>query len=135
MHQAFTETIATLSEAAPTPELRELLPDLRILAADRLQQAPEARQAFTAAAERIDLLTRDLRVLPIAATGPASSPDALPRPAKAPDASAENLGERLPLRFGFRGDRAPAVFALARIATMRRDRERHVANGFGILAA
>lgn len=91
VHQVFTDVIVALAEAKPTPELRELLPDLRMLAVDRLQQEPEARQAFSGAAERIDLLTRDLRVLPIAATGPPLDTDALPRPAKASEPGAENL--------------------------------------------
>ncbi len=91
VHEVFADAIVTLGEVRPTLELRELLSDFRTLAADRLQQAPEARQAFTEAAERIDLLTRDLKVLPIAATGPPLDRDSLPRPAKAPASSAENL--------------------------------------------
>ncbi len=78
VNQAIVEATVALGEASPTPELRKLLPDLRTLALDRIQQEGTARQAFTKAADRIDTLTANLKSLPVVSEPPASEPSTLP---------------------------------------------------------
>ncbi|HTE18392.1 MAG TPA: HEAT repeat domain-containing protein [Armatimonadota bacterium] len=86
-----TEALARIAERHPTLELRNVLPDLRAVAADPLQQEKGTRAASRAAADRIDALTEKLQSLPLPASTPAPDVAALPRPADAPTPDVETL--------------------------------------------
>ncbi|HTE18393.1 MAG TPA: HEAT repeat domain-containing protein [Armatimonadota bacterium] len=88
---AITEALTRIADRHPTPELRSVLPDLRAVAADSLQQEKGTRAASRAAADRIDALTEKLQSLPLPATTPAPDGATLPRPADAPTPQVETL--------------------------------------------
>jgi hypothetical protein len=83
--RAISEALVRIAEQHPSPQLRELLPELRALSADHVYQDPGARRASRAAAQRIEALTDELKSLPIssrpAATDAASLPVAVSLPA------------------------------------------------------
>ncbi|HTE16881.1 MAG TPA: hypothetical protein VK689_00695, partial [Armatimonadota bacterium] len=89
--EAITQALVQIAERHPTPELREVLPDLQAVAADIIQQEQSTRQKSKAAAARIDALTEKLKSLPVPASTPAPDGTALPRPAAAPVPDAETL--------------------------------------------
>lgn len=93
MSRAITEALGRIAERDPAPELHALVPDLRAIAADSLQQEKEARAASREAASRIEAVTAKLKDLPLPTSGSASGPEALPRPAGPP---AED-GSRFPV--------------------------------------
>lgn len=80
--QAYTEAILRIGERKPTPELAEVLDDLRSAAGDRFLQSKETRESARVTAARIDELTRQIKLLPVASSAPAAAGAAdLPRPA------------------------------------------------------
>lgn len=81
---AISEALAAIAERAPSPVARAAIRELKVLAADVVQQQSECRWACVKAAERIDRATRDLQRLPVASQEPAATADRLPRPAEAP---------------------------------------------------
>jgi len=85
-------SLARISAAGPAPELRSLVPDLRRVSSDWLQQDEQTRRISREAAQRIETLTSDLKSLPVPVRAPGASEGALPRPADNPASE----GERLP---------------------------------------
>jgi len=79
--RAISEALIGIAERHPSPQLRELLPELRALSADRIHQDQHARHASRAAAQRIEVLTEALKNLPISSH--ASIPDAATLPVTA----------------------------------------------------
>ncbi|HTE16853.1 MAG TPA: HEAT repeat domain-containing protein [Armatimonadota bacterium] len=82
--EAITQAVVQIAERHPTPELREVLPDLEAVAADIIQQEQSTRQKSRAAAARIEALTEKAKSLPMPASAPEPDGDTLPRPAEAP---------------------------------------------------
>lgn len=78
LQEEVVEALAAIAERDPVPELRETLPDLRMLSKAALLGI-DGRRAVGAAAAKIDRLTADLRTLPIAASERGSRGDQLPR--------------------------------------------------------
>jgi hypothetical protein len=77
-----TEALARISERTGSPELRRVLPDLRIVALDVLSQGRQTRATSRAAVARIEALTSELRDLPLPATGEPLRTPTLPYPAR-----------------------------------------------------
>ena len=82
--RAITEALESIAEREPTPELAAIVPDLRAVAADAIQQAQATRTAAREAADRIETLTQKIKSLPISSVAPGVSEETLPRPADAP---------------------------------------------------
>lgn len=82
--RAISEALIRIAERHPSPQLRELLPELRALSADRIHQDQSARQASRAAAQRIDALTEALKNLPITSHASVPDPASLPVIAEQP---------------------------------------------------
>jgi len=89
--QSVVEALTRLAERNPTPELRAVLPDLKAIAADVLQQARQTRAASRQAARRIEALTEQLKSLPLPAAAPAPDAATLPRTTDAPAQETERL--------------------------------------------
>ncbi|MFN3648512.1 MAG: HEAT repeat domain-containing protein [Armatimonadota bacterium] len=88
--RAVTGALSAIAERRPSPGMRAVLPDLRRMAADPIQQDAETREASRTAARRIGGLTESLKDLPLPAA--ASVDDAsLPRVGHAPHADADHL--------------------------------------------
>lgn len=87
---AISGALVKLSEKEPRPELRGLLPVLRAVELDVLQQDRKTRLASRQAVRRIEELTAELEALPVAVAAPAA-PVGLPRPVGRPDVEAERL--------------------------------------------
>src|SRR5207302_1243878 len=68
--KAITEALTRIAERCPTPELRGVLPELKVVAADVLQQDATARVASRKAAARIQSLTERLKSLPVPTAAP-----------------------------------------------------------------
>jgi HEAT repeat protein len=81
---AITEALERIATRHPSPRLRAVLPELRTLALDVVQQDRVARKASRDTARRIDELTASLKDLPLASAPPSGTPESLPRPAGAP---------------------------------------------------
>lgn len=82
---AISDALGDIAERNPTPAMRAVLPELKLVAADVLQQAAATRAVSQDAARRIETLTEKLKDLPVpAAAGPAADQASLPRPAEAP---------------------------------------------------
>jgi hypothetical protein len=79
--------LSQIAERSPTPELREVLPDLHEIAADPILQDQRSRATSRAAARKIEVLTAKLDALPVTASAPGLNPETLPREAVAPGAS------------------------------------------------
>jgi len=91
LRQAVIRALVHIAERHPAPELRDVLPDLKAMALDVLQQEAGTRAASRDAARRIDALTEKLKSLPVPASMPAMDASELPRPAGAPSADAKTL--------------------------------------------
>jgi HEAT repeat protein len=89
--QAFTETLVRIAERNPTPELRNILPDLKAIAVDVLHQEESTRTTSRQAARRIEALTEQLKSLPLPAAAPAPDAATLPRTTDAPAQETERL--------------------------------------------
>lgn len=89
--QIIVDALVRIAEHCPTPELRAVIPDLRAIAADVLQQEKQARAASRQAAQRIEDLTEQLKNLPLPAAAPAPDAATLPRAAAAPAPNVEAL--------------------------------------------
>ncbi|MFN3648511.1 MAG: HEAT repeat domain-containing protein [Armatimonadota bacterium] len=88
--QAVTEALVKIAERRPSPEMRQVLPDLRRMVSDPLVQNRETRQVSRAAIQRIEALTESLKTLPL--PGTASGDEAsLPRVGEAPSADPQTL--------------------------------------------
>lgn len=70
--------LARIAEQHPSPQLREIIPELRALAADRIHQDQVARQASREAADRIDSLTERLKSLPVSSSSDPGDSRSLP---------------------------------------------------------
>ncbi|MFN3648514.1 MAG: HEAT repeat domain-containing protein [Armatimonadota bacterium] len=90
LSRAVAEALVRIGERRPSPELRGVLRDLRLIAADRLQQEPATREALQEAARRIQELTDPFTSLPLPAE-PNSSADTLPRPGAVPAPAKQSL--------------------------------------------
>ena len=88
---AIIRALTRIAERHTTPELMQLVPDLKAIAADSLRQQAETRAASREAADRIMTLTERLRALPVAVEQAPVGPDALPRPATSPEPDAAVL--------------------------------------------
>lgn len=84
--QAITTALAQIGERHPSPELRSIIPDLKVVARDVVQQRKSTREASRAAAARIEALTARLQDLPVPATDLSPSQAGLPLPAIEPTA-------------------------------------------------
>jgi hypothetical protein len=82
--RAITEALARSAEQSPSPELRNVLPELRVVASDVLQQDQDTRSASRATAAKIEALTEKLKSLPLPASGQAPDAETLPRAGTAP---------------------------------------------------
>lgn len=91
MLPAITKALTLIAERTPTPELRNVLPDLKAITADVLQQSKTTRAASRQAAQRIEALTEQLKNLPLPAAAPVPDADTLPRVADAPAPNVETL--------------------------------------------
>jgi hypothetical protein len=89
--QIIADALVRIAERRPTPELRAVIPDLKAIAADVLQQEKQARAASRQAAQRIEDLTEQLKNLPLPAAAPAPDAATLPRAAAAPAPNVETL--------------------------------------------
>lgn len=90
--EAVVEALRRIAERSPAPELRKkVVPELKAIAADVLQQQERTRTAARFAAWRIEALTEHLKSLPRPAA--ASAPDAatLPRAVDTPTQETERL--------------------------------------------
>lgn len=85
--QAITQALTRIVEQHPSPELRNLLPDLKVVAVDVIQQGRQTRTASREAVAQIEALTARLRDLPLPASGVSSLEGCLPHPAEAPETS------------------------------------------------
>lgn len=87
--QVILKAILQVAERNPSPEVHQLLPDLKAIAADRMLNHPDAREAARAAAERIETLTAGVHDLPLPAVAPSAACATLPVPmANAPSGAA-----------------------------------------------
>ena len=89
--QAIATALSQIAERNPSPELRVILPDLKAIAADVLQQDRQTRAASRQAAQRIEALTEQLKNLPLPASAPPPDAATLPRIADAPAPNVETL--------------------------------------------
>lgn len=89
--EAISEALIQITAKDPTPAVREVLPELDVLATDSLQQDRQTRAALREAARRIEALTENLRSLPIAAEAPEPEVATLPTPAHPRVSDAEVL--------------------------------------------
>jgi hypothetical protein len=80
--EAITEALIRIGERDPGPELRQVLPDLRLVTVDVIHHVGRTRTASRAAANRIGQLTDRLQNLPFASTAPAIDPLGLPLPSE-----------------------------------------------------
>lgn len=83
--QLISTALGKIAERRPTPELRAALPHLREITADSLQQKKRTRALTRKTARRIDVLTRKLDQIPLAAAAPLPDPTALPRVTTIPE--------------------------------------------------
>ncbi|MCS6858960.1 MAG: HEAT repeat domain-containing protein [Abditibacteriales bacterium] len=81
--QQLLEALANVVERHPAPELRVLLPDLKAISADVIQQDSQTRAISRQAAQKIATLTEQLKNLPLPASAPAPEAATLPRVADA----------------------------------------------------
>ncbi|MFN3648507.1 MAG: hypothetical protein ACK47B_02910 [Armatimonadota bacterium] len=88
--QAITSALCQIGARRPAVELREVLPELRGISADLLQQDTETRETTRDAVERIESLTEELKRLPLPGQ-PTTDPAALPRVGEAPSTEAASL--------------------------------------------
>lgn len=79
--QAITTALAQIGERHPSPELRGIIPDLKIVARDVVQQRKSTREASRSAAARIEALTARLQDLPVPVTDSSPIRGHLPFPA------------------------------------------------------
>jgi len=82
--RAISQALAQIAERTPTSSLRAVLPELEVIAQDRIHHEPGAREASRAAARRIRELTADRESLPVPAAAPVPGVDVLPLPAEDP---------------------------------------------------
>lgn len=66
--RTISHALARIAEQHPSPQLREVIPELRALAADRIHHDQGARQASREAADRIDTVTERLKSLPVSSS-------------------------------------------------------------------
>jgi HEAT repeat protein len=89
---AVTQALVRIAGRSPSPELGGVVKDLRVVAADRVQQVQETRDLTRKAADEIEALVAEVRTLPVAAAAPPSEGAAvLPRPAQSPEPEAQVL--------------------------------------------
>ena len=89
--EAIMDALQRIAAVDATPELRELLPDLGVVAGDVLQQEGGTRSAARKTAAAIEAATTSFKNLPLP-SNPASPDDTtLPRPARAPAPHAATL--------------------------------------------
>jgi hypothetical protein len=88
---AIIAALMHIAECHPAPELRSILPDLKTLAIDVLQQDKQTRATSRQAAQRIEALTEQLKSLPLPAAAPAPAAATLPRTVDAPVQETERL--------------------------------------------
>ena len=89
--QQLLEALANVVERNPAPELRVLLPDLKAISADVIQQGSQTRALSRQAAQKIETLTEQLKHLPLPASAPPPDAATLPRIADAPTPEVERL--------------------------------------------
>jgi len=89
---AITEALVKIAERNPRPELHCLIPELRAVAQDRMQQAKATRVASLLAADRIEALTSALHDLPVPSGTPTLIAASLPQPAEAPQVLSSRSG-------------------------------------------
>jgi hypothetical protein len=84
---AISAALLRIAEGTSAPEIHRIVPELRALVRDHVQQTPETRLVAQTTADRIEALTARLQQLPVTAV-PAGTPEEqiLPRPAAAPSA-------------------------------------------------
>jgi HEAT repeat protein len=94
--EAIANALARIAERHPTPELRNVLDELKIASLDVVSHGRTTRRATRAAAARIQELTYRIRALPLASQAPTPDPASLPLPAdrQAPDLGHEGEGAR-----------------------------------------
>lgn len=80
MVRVVAESLACVAEDCPTPSLRSALSDLRIVAADPIQQRAPTRRACREAAARIQELTERIEALPVPVDREQEAPRVLPVP-------------------------------------------------------
>jgi len=85
---AITEALVKIAERNPRPELHRLVPELRAVARDRMQQEKETRNASLFAADRIEALTAASHALPVSSSTPEIDSHGLPLPAASSDPEA-----------------------------------------------
>jgi len=78
--QAITTALGRIGERHPLPELRSVLPDLKVVARDLVQQRKSTRAASRETVARIEALTARLQDLPLPATLGHSDRAGLPYP-------------------------------------------------------
>jgi HEAT repeat protein len=93
---AIIQALQKLADRAPSPELRDALGELRVMAGDRLQVEPEARRAARELAGRIEDLTGRSKDLPLPSACRGADPAALPRAGQSPAAEPADL--RVPVQ-------------------------------------
>lgn len=90
LSRTVTRALVQIGERTPTPDLRIVLPDLRVVAKDRLQHDPCTREASRTAVQRIEALTESLKDLPVPGSA-SSDKSSLPRVGEPPAPDAERL--------------------------------------------
>lgn len=85
--RAISEALVQIAEQHPTPELREVLPELKALAVDRFYQDRHAQRASLKAVQRIETLTHELKNLPISSSASTTNRAALPLASSDPNES------------------------------------------------
>jgi hypothetical protein len=91
---AVTEALVKIAERNPRPELHRLIPELRAVAGDRMQQERATRKASLLAAERIEALTAASQDLPLPSLPSRPDVASLPKPAEAPPIEVPLSGQR-----------------------------------------
>lgn len=82
--QTITDALTRIAERIPSPEVRSALPDLQAVANDVLFRNAETRAASRRAVQRIEVLTEQLKSLPLPASAPPPDSATLPRVADTP---------------------------------------------------
>ncbi|MFN3648509.1 MAG: HEAT repeat domain-containing protein [Armatimonadota bacterium] len=88
--RALIDALVRIGERHPTPELRQVIRDLRVIGSGWVQQDPSTRPVSEKAARRIRELTDNLKSLPLPASG-TQHEATLPRVGEAPTPEADTL--------------------------------------------
>jgi len=83
--RVLTDALLQLCEQTESPELRRVLPDLKVVAVDVIRHGRQTRASSRTAVARIEALTSQLRDLPLPAASERPSVNVLPTPSQAPE--------------------------------------------------